>query len=198
MISKLIPIVAASILSIGCFNQNRKMLIDYQFTAQENRLIDHAIWEWHEATGSPDAIVFVYHGAEFAHDFTLRDWLILDSNARMYKIDRRDAGYEELAKKIPSDDGSYGEFVGLTSQGRVILMTNNYYYNSRGEFFNEYFYSILLHELGHFFGISHTEHGVMSQPECPICIDKVAVDKFCNLYPTCHNPHSTCKEKKNK
>jgi hypothetical protein len=196
MINKLIPIVACAILSIGCFAQNRKMLIDYQFNAQENKLIDRAIWEWHGATGSPDAIIFVYHGAEFAHDFTLRDWLILDSYARMYKINRASPGYDDLAKKIPSDDGSYGDFMGLTSRGRVILMVNDYYYNSSSEFFNEVFYSTILHEFGHFFGIGHLEHGIMSQPEIPICIDIAAVNRFCNLYPTCHNPHSTCKDGK--
>lgn len=192
MISKLIPIVIAATLSVGCFVQNRKMLIDYQFSGQENKLIDKAIYEWYEGTGSRDAIIYVFHDAGFTQNFTLRDWFRIDGIARMYKIKKSDPGYKELATGVPPFDES---FVGCSHENTAIVLVEDYFYNPDYILYDDYFYSVLLHEIGHFYGLNHTEHGVMrADKESPTCIDQIAINRFCNLYSTCHNQHSTCED----
>jgi hypothetical protein len=180
--------LAASVIS--CVPFSNKMLIDQKFTEQERILIDHAINEWVEATGSIDAVIFVRHGTKFADEPGLQDWVRADDFARMYKIKHSDPMYKTMNELV--DPGVNG-FAGMSRRGQAVAMVEDQFYNSRGEFFEEWFYSVILHELGHFYGVGHSEHGLMSQPDSPICVDLWAVNEFCMIHTSCVAPHPTCK-----
>ena len=182
---------AAASLS-ACVPINNRMLIDYKFKPLELELIESAMSEWEQATGSPSATIFISKGAVLTNgEFTIHDYMIIDGFARMFRITTNDSGYKSLKNVTNPPSDSY---LGISRRGQVIGLVADQYYSCNGKLHADCFYSVALHELGHFYGILHSERGLMSQPDMPVCIDSWAVNQFCDIHHDCVNPHSTCKE----
>ena len=192
MLLKSLYILGLAVSLSACFPINNRMLIDYKFKPLELELIESAMSEWEQATGSPSATIFISKGAVLTNgEFTMHDYMIIDGFARMYRITTNDPGYKSLKDVTDPPSDSY---LGISRRGQVIGLVTDQYYTCNGKFYSDCFYSVVLHELGHFFGLGHSEAGIMSQPFFPICLENEAVKAFCNIHRDCVNPHSTCKE----
>lgn len=192
MCLKSLSILGIAISCSACFPINNRMLIDYKFKPLELELIDKAMDEWVDATGSPSAIIFTRKGMALTNgEFTIRDYMIIDGFARMFRITTSDPGYKSLKDVTDPPADSY---LGISRRGQVIGLVADQYYTCNGKLHADCFYSVMLHELGHFYGISHSDVGVMSQEFFPTCLDSWAINQFCAIHNDCVNPHSTCKE----
>lgn len=171
----------ASLILTSCGGP-RNLWVEQTFTDKEVTLIADAVDEWMLATDSPDAQIFVDTGFAYQKPFTKEDWDEERDFGVMFKITTKDPGYKDLG----------GDFLGLANadSGNVIIVSDRI--DS-----DELLYKILLHEVGHLYGLGHAESGIMKQGIFnteDICIHPEDLDEFCDKHDCGQNARSTCKQ----
>ena len=146
--------------------------IEDQFTASEKKMIYAAIDEWIEATDSDSAWIFTREDYHKGHPFSwARDWVGGPEFPVLYRIKSTDPGYATLKISIGHD------YAGAALERARIAVVSDHI-DSPAEF-----YRVMLHEIGHFYGISHQADGLMAEhDQTTNCIDQVSLGEFCQLY----------------
>ena len=168
------------------FNQ---MEIDTKYTEQELEIIRDSLREWVNATGSESAIIYatenvVIGDGVFTEDDQRNDFGI----ATMQKVSKDDPGYQSLQDQFGPNVAGAGK------KGRLVITITEMFYdsdNSDSPFMSdlktETFHVVVLHELGHFLGLSHGD-GILMRPstkDVPDCIDQETRDSFCRIHENC-------------
>ena len=177
---------AVAVSCMACNPVYDEMAIDYKYTPEELSIIHDSINEWHEATGSDSAIInyqdnmvlgdSVFDNDDYSADFEM---------AVMQKVSQSDPGYQAILEDFESN------IAGVGREGEMIITITEQYTHD-GEISAPWFKCILLHELGHFFGLTHYEGRLMRPKTNLSCIDQLTVDIYCDLKGDCTNQHSTC------
>lgn len=185
--SRLLALLALLLLASACTAVPEKttvplhgqVALDSAFSPEETEQVLAAAEQWRLATGL------------VAIDFVVTD----SPESSAYAIVRR------------SGLDSYRGFTEQKSDSVLIEVWPADVYNSPGyETGTPDFGSVeyvLLHELGHAFGLPHQQQGLMlpggladaagNRLPYPACIDAYTLDRFCELY-TCPPTHPTCPE----
>ena len=165
----LVGILAFNLLHCGGSEDYKDLAIEDEFLPDEVELIEAAIDEWVIATDSGAAIIFTRTGYESHHEFNYYDdWAHGPDFPILYKIYTKEQGYTAMYV-------SRGEhFCGIARADiRVGLVGDCTDDNP------EHFYQLILHELGHFYGLNHSLAGLMRETVAWGCIDQFTVDAFC-------------------
>lgn len=178
-------LIIASIVGISaCYPKYNDVVIDNKYTKWELKIIDDTIKEWYMATGSESASLYTQVGHIGDGIFDIDDYTHDFGYATIQKVSRLDPGFQELADEfgnIPAGVGRDGQI--------VITVTEEFY---RPDFNVTRFHTVMLHELGHFFGLDHNEGGIMTRGTKLVCIDQETVDYFCDDHGDCLFPYGTC------
>ena len=180
--TKLSRLVSLSffVLSANACNAN-SFAIEDEFTDREVELIHKAIDEWIEATDSDGAVIFTREGYSAGHKFDyFKDWLGGPEYPVLHKMRSNDPGYNPLKISVGYD------YAGAARERWRIAIVEDYI-DSEDEF-----YHVILHEIGHFYGIEHQADGLMARSSYHTCIDVVALGAFCDIYSCGRNRHVTC------
>jgi hypothetical protein len=177
-------IFAAAILLMGCSSYNKHMLIDASFTNDEVVLIEQGIEDWVLTTRSEDAIIYTYDRGVDLGTFTADKWHNHGYDyGVIFKISVLDSGYKAL-----SEENEVSEFNGLYEDGNIALVSEKVSES------NDKFNHVFKHELGHMYGLEHTMFGLMGKHGDSVpCIDKSALDQFCELHECGKNVEPECK-----
>lgn len=178
----------------GCADPAYTLAIEREFTDEEVVMIEAAIEEWMWACDCEDAAVFLrYDLVDEDNVLTYDEWEKRDSFGRLWKMHTTDPAFiKEEQDRLKKNEGS---FVGIHKAGNIGLVVDKF----REEKYKDDFYNVLLHELGHLYGIKdHLESGIMmsggyKSKVRESCIDWLALSKFCDMHncgdaaePTCH------------
>ncbi len=137
--------------------------LDARWTDDEAQTIEDALAEWEWAT------------CGFAATTPVRGW-------------RGEHG-DGVAIYRETSAAPYLKGVLATTWGdSIAVAVDRVEYWDKGELLHR----VLLHELGHLWGLEHEQYGVMSiDVYAPACIDASAVDQFCEVY-ACECLRPTC------
>lgn len=152
------------LLCIGCGEQhvsvdlNSTFIVDSRFTTDEQDAIVSALYDWEQVT----------HGI-------VNMKLIITDTPNLYG---------PLPKIIKSDElvvTEYGNMFGLTVHD--FNDTTIYIYTKSIEAYPASIKATAVHELGHSFGLKHSDTGVMFKyNSMQTCIDQDALNKFCDIH----------------
>lgn len=185
-------ILLATILgsSFGCAPMYDHFDIDAKYTEEELVIIRHSLAEWHTATGSDSADISTTEGVVIGDGvFTEEDYTDDFGTATMQKVSKSEPGYQAIVEEFNKDAAGVGR------EGQMVITVTDYSYHN-GELRADFFHLVVLHELGHFFSLSHGDGLLMSpKPDgVPTCIDQESLDNFCKIHVNCLNPKNTCDE----
>jgi len=172
-------LLSTAILLAGCAS-NYSLAIEKDFSDREIYLIELAIDEWITACDCYDAAVFVHYGFDNGdYGLTTEEWRLPRDHSVMWRILSNEPIYEDIAKQI-------GPFNGLHYNGNILLVADKFKYDDN-------FFSVFLHELGHLYGLDHLNHGIMkSNNYWSNCIDPDALRHFCLMHNCGPNARTTC------
>jgi hypothetical protein len=178
----------------GCYSIYHEMDIDAKYSSEEMVIIRESLNDWASATGSQSALIYTRDNQVIGDGiFTISDFDDDLGIATMQKVSKSDPGYADMV-------GELGEKpAGVGREGQLVLTVTEAFYK-KGSLNEEFFHMVLLHELGHFFGLMHGDGSLMVPgPDAngavpPDCIDQNSVDNFCSIHGDCINPHATCPE----
>jgi hypothetical protein len=184
----------------GCYSIYHEMDIDAKYSSEEMVIIRESLNDWAAATGSQSALIYTRDNQVIGDGvFTLADFDDDLGIATMQKVSKSDPGYPDMVAELGEKPA------GVAREGQLVLtVTETFYKNSKGfqdpsgTFDETYFHMVLLHELGHFFGLMHGDGSLMVPgPDAngnvpPDCIDQMSVENFCNIHGDCITPHATC------
>jgi len=171
----------------GCNPVYENMAIDYKYTPQELAIIHLAFNEWEKATGSEEAHIShmenmfiddnVFNDDDFHSNFGM---------AVMHKVSRSDPGFSLLVDEFDN------KVAGVGREGEMIITVTESYTRSDGSLKEDWLKTILIHELGHFYGLDHGDGLLMVPAGAPNCIDQLTVDSYCEEHGDCVNPRNSC------
>lgn len=175
------PIIALLGL-LACAGTN-DFNVDVRFSPWELNSIGRAAEQWERATDSPDAVlslrtgVVLRAGSEFVEDDWERE---IDGRVGLFRVQKEESGYIEMVEK-------YGDFVGLSLEGGPMIVVETYGWN------DDLLTRIVLHELGHHFGLHNGASPVMAEfvEQFPACLTLEDVEVFCTDH-KCGSMRATC------
>lgn len=163
-------IALLSLLVAGCYDSTT-LAIEDEFTVEEVDMIEWSINHWMQVTDTDDAAIFLRYdlhddGGLTQHEFeTLRDF------GTIYRV----TSDEPAVQNITAESGSS---VNGSCRGNSILLIIDRITSER------VFRHVMLHELGHFYGIHHQPDGLMASSVNSLydCVDQRTLDEFCDMY----------------
>jgi hypothetical protein len=176
-------------------HENTILIIDDKFSKSQENIIWESIAEWGDATGSPDTILYPLRSPS---PIEQSDSLAGDGINRVYLISQNDITYRKIQQR-----NNWPVFSGVTTRykdgSKSISIVLEYLNPVRinGNIVKtdlERLHFLMLHELGHVFGLSHSNKTLMraiSNFKNP-CIDQKTLDVFCYNHGNCSGQHSTC------
>jgi hypothetical protein len=168
----------------GCGGGPLSFAVDTEFNDTERALIISAVDEWVIATDSDEAAAFLRFDLEDETFDKKKHWDDYDGDyGVIYKIHTYEPGYIDWMKER-------NPFSGIASRDpdRIAMVAEK-------TADPEKFRAIMMHELGHIYGISHQDSGLMIGGEVPPnCIDQLALDLYCEEHHCGPNAAPTCKE----
>ena len=176
-------IIVGAIFLSGCYGQG--FAIDEDFTDYEVEMIEFAIDEWIQATdNATSAWVLTRDGFKTPRPFSFwGDWVGGPNIPVIYKVYKTDPGYNDLRFNTGSENIAGAALTGW----RVAIIVDQLDTSDKVSY-DDAFHAVMLHELGHFYGLSHSEEGIMNPVTNPIhnnCIDWHALNTFCSLHQDC-------------
>lgn len=169
---------------MGCEVNPYTLAIEDEFTDKEVVLIDEAIQQWVYITDTDDAVIYTKTGYKSHHEFRLdEDWDNGPDYAVLHKIHRSDQGYLDF--QVQGSDFKGKAMIGGNRIAIVAEFTED----------PEIFYRVILHELGHFYGLHHTDIGIMLTGVLGNehnCLSIGSLKEFCDLHDCGRNAASTC------
>ena len=189
-----LSLLSLSILlaNTGCYSIYHEMDIDAKYSGEEMVIIRESLNDWASATGSESARISIRdHQVIGDGVFTLADFDDDLGIATMQKVSKSDSGYADMVAELGERPAGVGR------EGQLVLTVTEAFYK-KGALDETYFHMVLLHELGHFFGLQHGDGSLMVPgPDAngnvpPDCIDQMSVENFCNIHGDCITPHATC------
>ena len=186
--------LAVLLANTGCYSIYHEMDIDAKYSGEEMVIIRESLNDWAAATGSQSALIYTRDNQIIGDGvFTIDDFDDDLGIATMQKVSKSDPGYQ------PMVDEQGAKPAGVGREGQLVLTVTEAFYK-KGSLDETYFHMVLLHELGHFFGLMHGDGSLMVPgPDAdgnvpPDCIDQMSVENFCNIHGDCLNPKATCPE----
>lgn len=168
----------ACIYAVAC-SPTRDLLVDDSFSSKEQALINDAIGEWAEAISSPSADIKIIGTTD--HTFIIDDFYTWKDVGGIYKIHITDSSYIEL-----NEDLDFCHFGGYSNDlYGIIVIAVEHVPSSR-------FKRVILHELGHLYGLEHSDSGIMKPRGEVDCVDEHAIAQFCDENDCTAEAHSTC------
>ncbi len=175
------------LLLVGCADPYT-LSVDTTFSERESELIERAVEEWMIACDCDDASVFFRWDLPNDDDLiTYEEWDKDRDYGALWRMTASDPAYMELIVERE------GHFRGLHSRAgtssKIALVVDR--------IDNEYeFYHVILHELGHMYGIEHQLSGVMRSGSLTLkieaCIDWRALSVFCDMHDDGARADPTC------
>lgn len=176
---------------LGCADDAYTLAVEREFTDDEVIMIESAVEEWIVACDCEDAAVFFrYDLSDNDNSLSYDEWKNHDGFGRLWKMHVTDPAFlEEERQRVKKGEGS---FVGIHRDGNIGLVAEKLEDNENN------FYNVMLHELGHMYGIkNHLPDGIMrsggtyDHPR-ESCIDWRALSKFCEKHLCGPDAHPTC------
>jgi len=160
--AKCIKYLFILILITGCnpsVNLHSNFVVDSSFTAEQQNEIVESVSEWESVT-----------------DGMIKLNLVFSNQPEMYGND-----YNKILNIIDESNYLNTDALGKTnvvaSVIRILILSNRI---ERSQFL---FKEVVLHELGHSFGLPHQKSGLMNPSvHGQTCIDNSTLDEFCNLH----------------
>jgi len=172
--------IAFSAALSGCYGDPHSFAIEDTFTDEEVEVIKEAVAEWQLATDSSDADLIITEGLHRDEAFDLdKHWYGSTDHGTIYKIHDYEHGYYELRESMTGRDYDGAAL----SPDRILVVGNKSKRRLK---------QIILHELGHIYGIDHQDKGLMSSKPTQICIDTHTLIEFCEEWSCGPNAHGTC------
>ena len=194
--------LAVLLANTGCYSIYHEMDIDAKYSGEEMVIIRESLNDWASATGSQSARISIRdHQVIGDGVFTIDDFDDDLGTATMQKVSKSDPGYPDMVAELgekPAGVGREGQLILTVTE--AFYKNKNGFQDSSGTFDEHYFHMVLLHELGHFFGLMHGDGSLMVPgPDSngavpPDCIDQNSLDNFCAIHGDCLNPKMTCPE----
>lgn len=184
----IIHVVFLGVVFSGCNGPYDHFDIDYKYTNPELEIVKLSFNEWRAATNSESADIsytdnMIIGDGVFGSEDIFRDF----GAATIQKVSINDPGYQPMI--------DYMQRTGINGagiEGKLIITITESFYNKDGEFKSDFFHAVILHELGHFFGLMHG-NGLIMNPSANVpCIDREALDVFCEIHEDCINPIAMC------
>ena len=167
----------------GCADEY-SLSVEEEFTNEEVQMITSAVDEWMTACDCYDASVFFRFDLKTTTNLQYSDWKDRKTYGRVWKTGSSENAYLEVKERKNT------KFRGLHQNGNIMMVSDHL----RGDTF----YVVILHELGHMYGIEHQESGLMGigpqDAKDNGCIDWRAISEFCDMHKCGNRAHPTCKE----
>jgi len=166
------------LLLSGCADEY-SLAIEKEFSNEEIQMIESAVDEWMEACDCYDASVFFRYDLPTTTTLQYSNFLTTRSYGRIWKVHTNEPAYIDGEKE---KDGV--SFRGMHFDGNIMLVDGK---------LDKMFYPVILHELGHMYGIKHQVSGVMlGDGDIPGCIDWLALSEFCDEHACGPKAEPTC------
>lgn len=175
--------ITAFILACG---PGDTLAIDAKFTDQEVYLIERAIQQWVSVTDSEYAAIFTFDGFDRGGFFFAENYDKSRGYSVIFKVNSNSPGYKKLEQKQGRS------FIGLANSlnGNMVIVSDK-----TGEATFK-FYSTVLHELGHFYGLDHLRPPAIMRPKFnnikTQCITPADLAAFCDRNYCGSNAKSDC------
>ncbi len=167
------------LLLAGCADEY-SLAVEKEFDDEEVEFITSAVDEWMTACDCYSASVFFRYDLPTTHNLETSEWEDIKGYGRLWKVNKREPVFVDAAE----DEGD--GIRGMHYSGNIMLMDH-----LKGVTF----YGVMLHELGHLYGIDHQVSGLMaSNGGNHGCIDWRAISEFCNMHTCGVAAHPTCEE----
>lgn len=151
-----------------------RVSVDDKFTELQKRQISTAFKTWRRASGERVSFVVKWDQKE-PSSYADHHKLNRNSGIFIWSIDKE----KDIPKKLAE---SWSNYLGVTIYGPGQNSTNVIMFTSANT--DEYFYPVVLHEIGHLIGMSHIP-GIPSvmKPEVSVgCISQLDARQLCDLY----------------
>ena len=154
------------------------MNVDSSFTKDELKIIQSSADDWLDAVDSEDGMIIFEGSFSLDKPFTIDQW---DADSGLiFKVYSTDPGYQDLKGRW----GRLGTLAGFYGGGNIALIVDNAGSNLD---------NVTLHEMGHLFGLGHTEIEIMNpgyndEP----CIGPETLAEFCDGQDCGDDAHVTC------
>lgn len=168
------------LLLVGCSGKY-SLSVEKEFTDEEVELITSAVDEWMIACDCYDASVFFRFDLPTTKNLETSEYEDAKDYGRLWKINKNEPVYIDRKKDRNKD------FNGRHFSGNIVLLDSLEGVSLTG---------VMLHELGHLYGIDHQVSGLMASDGGKYgCIDWRALSEFCDIdMHTCGaGAHPTCK-----
>lgn len=187
--------LGACAVSSGCARPD-SMLVDAHFTEAEEESIAWAVDEWYVATdgGVDTELLFGWERLEpFAEDSMSME----GEHATMHRVVDGTPIWAELDEKYSDGKKTWSgrAMHGGTAWSIVAVIDEE----KTEEEFQLELRLVLLHELGHYYGVDHLDHGFMAsniklKTFDQACIDQDTLDEICKCVPCGPNAAPTCED----
>ncbi len=158
-----------------------------EWTDNENQIIIDAFDEWEKATAGYTVTDIITHW-QLDHEFSMDEDYFhdIDGVLMIYAIPEDHPAFEEINAR-----SEVNYWLGIANESRTIVVRidgTRYYKN---------LFKVMLHEIGHIYGLEHSEiqNSIMYKSITDVqkaCIDTETLAEFCDLHECSSAVLSTC------